>query len=78
MAAYSIEVEPILVTELTGRLGAALATYRGHEYRVTLGGRGITRDGAPIEARDVPAAVYKFATQQYDMLCKAYMHRKAA
>ena len=46
MATYQIEVECTAVAQLTGRLGIALVNFRGHDYRVDLGGREIiTRDG---------------------------------
>jgi hypothetical protein len=43
---YAIEVESNAVADLTGRLGTAVVTYRGYEYRIPMaGGRGITMDG---------------------------------
>jgi hypothetical protein len=78
MATYQIEVEPIATTQITGRLGAALVSYRGHDYRVTLGGKEITRDGYPCGADVLPARVYAYAVEMYDMLAKTYLERKAA
>jgi|HubBroStandDraft_2_1064218.scaffolds.fasta_scaffold183240_3 hypothetical protein len=78
MATYEIEVEPIAIAHLTGRLGWAIVTYRGHEYRVTLGGREITRDGYPCGADTLPKAVYAYAVKQYDNLLNAYQMRRDA
>ena len=75
MATYQIEVEPIITAQLTGRLGTAVVTFRGHEYRVTLGGKEITRDGYPCGADTLPKPVYAFAVRQYDNLLAAHLKR---
>lgn len=75
MATYEIEVEPIAVAHVTGRLGAAIVTYRGHQYRVTLGGKEITRDGYPCGVDCLPKSVYAFAVKQYDALLAEYLKR---
>ncbi len=72
MPAYAIEVEPIVVTQLTGRLGTAVATYRGHVYRIALGGSEVSRDGKPCPIGKVPPTVYTFAVRQYEMLVREY------
>lgn len=77
MAIYTIEVECNAVAQVTGRLGAAVVNYRGHDYRVTLGGKDVTKDGHPIGVDMLPARVYDYARQQYDSLLKAHMNRAA-
>lgn len=77
MATYQIEVECNAVAQTTGRLGTAVATYYGHEYRIPLGAKGITRDGHPCGLDMVPKAVYDFAVRQYDALLKAHTIRPA-
>lgn len=78
MAKYEIEVECTAVAQLTGRLGTAVVTYRGHEYRVALGGKEITRDGYPAGADTLPKSVYDYAVKQYDNLCRAHLMRSGA
>ena len=79
MAEYSVEINSIAQAHITGCLGAALATYRGHKYRVPLGGHSAsnfpTRDGHPCGVDVLPAAVYSFAAKQYDSLLKEYCYR---
>lgn len=48
MADYSMSVPTIAETQITGCLGSAIATYRGHTYRADIYRSGIgtmTRDG---------------------------------
>ena len=73
MPSYSIEIPNIAETELTGYLGTAVATYRGHEWRVPLGRSGTTRDGYPAGNDMVPPAVWAYATRMYDMLAAEYV-----
>lgn len=68
MASYTIEVEPNVTAQLTGRLGTAVVIYRGHEYRVALGGPEMTRDGHPVGLDVLPQAVYAFAAWQFTAL----------
>ncbi len=77
MAEYSIEVCSYCEAEVTGKLGTAIAKYRGHEYRVALGVEDITKDGYPCSVDMLPKAVYDFAARQYDALCEAYLSRSA-
>jgi hypothetical protein len=77
MASYEIEVECTAVAQVTGRLGAAIVNYRGHEYRVELGGKKHTRDGYPAGLDTLPAKVFEYACQQYDALLKAHIARAA-
>lgn len=73
MAVYTFEVEPIVVTQLTGRLGTACAEYRGHAYRVTIGGPDrTTRDGKPCTLVSLPAPVYAHAKRVSAMLVRGW------
>ncbi len=73
MAVYSFEVEPIVTAQLTGRLGTACAEYRGHAYRVPIGGQDdATRDAKPCALADLPAPVYAHAKRVSAMLVRAW------
>lgn len=72
MSSYAFECEPIVVTTLTGQLGTACVSYRGHDYRITLGGPGCTRDGIDVALSAVPKPVHAYATRIYDLLRKEH------
>lgn len=75
MATYSIEVPTIVETQITGCLGTAIATYRGHEWRVRLDAPQLardcaTRDGEPTSHYSVPLSVWRFAMGWYTQLAQ--------
>ncbi len=78
MASYEIEVASFCEAQITGRMGTAIVTFRGHTYRVALGAAEVTRDGYPCGVDVLPAPVYAFAVRQYDALAKAHLEDRRA
>ena len=77
MVIYKLEIAPIATAQLTGQLGTLIATFRGREYRVMLGGYNHTKDGKPIDLMEIPKPVYRQALKWYNNLVAEYKRRTA-
>lgn len=80
MSDYGITCQPVVVSQLTGDLGAATATYRGCVYNVPLHVSGVrfahcTRDESSIAWDSVPRAVQLHAIKWWGLLMREYLAR---